>query len=203
MNFQGHLENVYRMIKNYPLVLILGGFVVALLNVCTLGIISGPLLGGFFLMILGYMRAGGEPQFNDIFSGLKRFGDLFPFFFLSLLILFGFILLIIPGLIFMTWWIYALLLMADKGHPLGEAMRLSKAKVGEKGFFLHLVFLFLISVVPTMLISFLGAIIPLLEILHILVFPLQCGCLASLYLEQFEGLDPGELGRRQLAEPVS
>ena len=190
MNFQGHFENALRLLKDHALVVVLCGLLVQLLVVCTFGILSGPMLGAYLLSMILYFRDGREPVFNDAFAGLQRFGALFPYIFLLLLVMLGFILLLIPGVIFAVWWLYALPLMADKGMRLGEAMRVSRAKVLEKGFFMHLVFVFMITIVPNVLITFLASIIPLLQLLFILMPPLQAACLASLYLEQFEGLDP-------------
>lgn len=192
MNFQGHLESAFRLLKAHALVVILSGLLVQLLVICTFGILSGPLLGAYLLSMILYFRDKREPVFNDAFAGLQRFGALFPYLFLLLLVILGFVLLIIPGVIFTVWWLYALPLMADKGMGLGEAMRVSRAKVLEKGFFMHLVFVFMITVVPNLLITFMSSIIPLLQFLFILMPPLQAACLASLYLEQFEGLDPVE-----------
>jgi hypothetical protein len=112
---------------------------------------------------------------------------LFPFFFLSILIIIGFIFLVIPGIIMMTWWLYVLLLMADKELPLGAAMAASRRKVIEKGFFMHLVFAFMITIVPALLINAVAAVLPPLKLLQVLLIPFQSACLASLYLEQFGG----------------
>lgn len=190
MNFQGHLESAFRLLKAHALVVIIGGLLVQLLVACTFGILAGPLLGAYLLAMILYFRDRREPVFNDCFAGLPRFGALFPYFFLLLLVMLGLILLVIPGVIFIVWWLYALPLMADKGMGLGEAMRLSRAKVLEKGFFMHLVFVFMITVVPDLLIMLLSSFVPLLQLLFILVPGLQAACLASLYLEQFEGLAP-------------
>lgn len=190
MNFQGHLESAIRLLKAHAVLVILGGLLVQLLVVCTLGILAGPLLGAYLLSMILYFRDSREPVFNDYFAGLSRFGALFPYLFLLLLVMLGFLLLVIPGVIFAVWWLYALPLMADKGMGLGEAMRVSRAKVVEKGFFMHLVFVFMITVVPDLMIMFLSSFLPLLKFLSILMAPLQAACLASLYLEQFEGLNP-------------
>ncbi len=194
MNFQGHLEGALRLLKANALVVIMGGLLVQLLVAFSLGVLAGPMLGAYLLSMILYARDRRKPVFNDYFAGLQRFGALFPFFFLLLLVTLGFFLLIIPGLIFIVWWIYALPLMADKGMGLSEAMRVSRAKVQEKGFFMHLVFIFMITVIPDLLIMFLSSFIPLLQFLFVLVPPLQAACLASLYLEQFEGLDPSRPG---------
>jgi hypothetical protein len=188
MNFQGYLEDTYRIIKEEPLILILGGLLVQLLTILSLGILAGPFLGGYTLLVILYLRENRKPVFNDIFSGLQQFSNLFPYFFVLLLIFFGFLLLILPGLIFATWWLYVLPLMVDRKVSFTDAMRLSMSKVNEKGFLMHFVFVLLIYIIPIMIIEFISAILPFAQVLKILIPPFQVGCLASLYIDQF-GLD--------------
>jgi len=186
MNFQAYLEDTYRIIKEEPVILILGGLIVQLLTVFSLGILAGPIVGGYTLLVILYLRDNWKPTFNDIFSGLQQFANLFPYFLVLLLIFLGFMLLILPGLLFATWWIYVLPLMVDKKISFSDAMRLSMNKVNEKGFLMHFVFLLLISIIPMMLIDFASTIIPFLFVVKILLPPLQVGCLASLYIDQFK-----------------
>ncbi len=186
MNFQAYLEDTYRIIKAEPVILILGGLLVQLLTVFSLGILAGPLIGGYTLLVILSLRENRKPVFNDIFSGLQQFANLFPYFLVLLLIFFGFMLLILPGLLFATWWLYVLPLMVDKKMSFTDAMRVSRNKVNEKGFLMHLVFLLLVSVIPIMLINFISTIIPFLFVLKILLPPFQVGCLASLYIDQFK-----------------
>lgn len=185
MDFQRHLENCYRLLREHPLLLIGGGLLVQVLTALSLGILAGPLVGGFLLMLIGYYREDRPPQFNDLFAGLQRFPQLFPFFFLILLVLLGYVFFLIPGVIFTTWWLYTLPLMADRRLSLAHAMRASRRKVRERGFFMHLVFLFMITVIPSLVINIVAAVIQPLEVLQFFLFPLQCSLLASLYLEQF------------------
>lgn len=185
MNFQAYLEDAYRIIKEEPVILILGGFTVQLLTILSMTILAGPLMGGYFLLIIYYLRDKRNPSFNDIFSGLQHFGRLLPFFLVLVLILVGFMILILPGFLFATWWIYVLPLMVDRKISYSEAMRLSMNKVNETGFFMHFVFLLLITVIPMMLLNFLSTVLPILFVLKILLPPLQAGCLASLYIDQF------------------
>lgn len=190
MDIQKHLENSIAIVKREPLVVIIGGFVVVVANVMSLGILSGPLMGGYLLMMVGMLREKSrEPNFNDVFAGFTRFGQLLPFCLLSLLVVVGFIFFVLPGIVMMTWWMYVLLLMADREMLLGQAMTKSRAKVLEQGFFMHLVFAFMITIVPSLLINLSSAIFPLLKILQVLVIPFQCACLASLYVEQFDRKD--------------
>jgi hypothetical protein len=190
MDVQGHVVRAFQAIRDEPLILILGGLLVGFLSGITLCLLAGPLFGPYVLMLIRYLRDGTRPQFNDLFSGLERFGALFPFFFLILLVMAGFLFFFIPGMIFLTWWIYALPLMVDQGMPLGEAMRASREKVAEKGFFLHLVFVLLISVVPELIINSVRPILPIVDMVRFLVAPLQWACLADLYIEQFDRIPP-------------
>jgi hypothetical protein len=185
MDIQKQIKNSLNIIKAEPLLLIFGGLLVLLLNLLSVGLLTGPLLGGYLLMIILMLREGRKPHFNDLFSGFSRLGQLFPFLFLNLLIIIGFVFLIIPGIVMMIWWLYVLMLMADKEMSLGQAMAASRAKVLKEGFFMHLVFAFMITLVPILLINFAAVLLPPLKILEIVLMPLQCGCLASLYLEQF------------------
>lgn len=195
MNFQAHLKNMLDMMKEEFLVLFVGGCLVQLLVSLTLGILSGPLMGGYLLAMIRWLETGKRCEFNDLFAGMKRFGELFPVFFMMLLILLGYFLVLAPGILMTVWWLYVLPLMAHQELSLGAAMRSSKGKVSEKGFFMHLVFLLLISVVPVVMIYMAAAIVPPLAALQYLLFPLQCACLASLYLEQFTGFDPEKRGK--------
>jgi hypothetical protein len=154
MNFQAYLEDAYRIIKEEPVILILGGFIVQLLTILSMTILAGPLMGGYFLLIIYYLRDNRKPSFNDIFSGLQHLGRLLPFFLVLVLILVGFMVLILPGFLFATWWLYVLPLMVDRKISYSEAMRLSMNKVNETGFFMHFAFLLLITVIPMMLLNF-------------------------------------------------
>ncbi len=188
MNFQAYLEGTFRIIKAEPLVIIGGGFLLQLLFIASQGlasIIAGPLLGGYLLAIILYLRENRRPRFNDLFVGFKQFGHLFPYFLVLLIILIGFALLILPGILFATWWIYVLPLMVDRKMSFSEAMRLSMNTVNEKGFFMHLVFLLLITLIPVILLNILAAVMPVFIIMSVLLPPFQAGCLAGLYIDQF------------------
>jgi hypothetical protein len=190
MNFQAYLEDAWRIIKEEPIILVLGGLIVQLLTILSMAILAGPFLGGYFLLIIYFLRDNKKPKFNDIFSGLQQIRNLFPYFLVLLIIFIGFMLLVLPGLLFATWWLYVLPLMVDRRISFSEAMRLSMNKVNETGFLMHFVFLLLISVIPIMLLNFLSAMIPFLFVLKILLPPFQAGCLASLYIDQFGEQEP-------------
>ncbi len=188
------------MMQREPVVLFAGGLLIQLLCSVTLGLLTGPLMAGYLLVMLQWLRTGQRCDFNDLFVGMKRFGELFSVFFMLLLILLGYFFFILPGIVMSVWWIYVLPVMAEKKVSVLEAMRASRVTVQQKGFFMHLVFLLMISVVPVFAIVVVAAIIPPLAVLQYLLFPLQCACLASLYLEQFEGIDPEKCGSSAVAD---
>ena len=205
MNFQAYLADAWRIIKQEPLILVGGGFLIQILFFLTQGlmvIIAGPLMGGYLLLILLYLRENKRPAFNDLFSGFKQFGNLFPYFFVLLVILIGFALLIIPGLVFATWWIYVLPLMVDKKMSFTDAMRMSMNKVNKTGFFMHLAFLLLVTVVPLFILTILSTTVPFLTVLSVLLTPMQFGCLASLYLDKF-GSDETATPQETVKEPAA
>jgi outer membrane biosynthesis protein TonB len=76
--------------------------------------------------------------------------------------------------------------MVDRKMSFTNAMRQSMNKVNETGFLMHFVFLLLISVIPIMLLNFLSTMVPFLFVLKIFLPPFQVGCLASLYIDQFD-----------------
>ncbi len=192
MDFQRYLENSFRFVKEEPFILLGWSFVLQLTFIISQGfavIFIGPLLGGYFLLIIAFLRDKKKPSYKDLLKGFEDFGRLFPYFFLLLIKAIGFILLVIPGVLFATWWIYVLPLMVDRKMSFSDAMRLSMNKVNKTSFIMHFVFLVLVYVVPIILLNILFLINPFLSIFSILLLPIQAGCLVSLYLDQFKELE--------------
>lgn len=208
MDFQRYLENSFRFVKEEPFILLGWSFVLQLLFIVSQGfavIFIGPLLGGYFLLTIAFLRDKKKPSYKDLLKGFEDFGRLFPYFFLLLIKAIGFILLVIPGVLFATWWIYVLPLMVDRRMSFSDAMRLSMNKVNKTSFIMHFVFLVLVYVVPIILLNILFLINPFLSIFSILLLPIQAGCLASLYIDQFKELEvataPGQ--QQETAEATS
>jgi hypothetical protein len=206
MNFQGYLEDTYKIIKKEPIILIAGGILVQILNAATFSVLAGPLFGGYLLMILLTLRDNQKPAFNDLFNGFQQIGLLFPYFFVLLAKAIGFMLFIIPGIILSTWWIYVLPLMVDRKIGFSEAMRISTNKVNETGFLMHMIFLLLVYVIPIVILNMLFALIPFLFAfaLSLLLMPFQVGCITSLYLDQFKELEEKtDAGQQEKATAVT
>lgn len=185
MNFFLHLHNAWRSLKRVPLLLVIGAMLVSLLGFVSFGLLIGPLHGAYMEIMIRLQRDGHRPTPRDFIAGFSRFGQLFPLCLLMAAIILGFMIYMIPGILIATMWIYTLPLMADRRISLTTAMNKSAAMVQGKGFFNHLIFLLMITMVPLVLLNTLVSSNPYLQPLFLLLLPLQHGCLASLYLQNF------------------
>ena len=185
MNIEGHLAAGWRLLWEDPLFVIAGGLIVQVVNIASLGVCTGPVLGGYVLCLVLRLRDGTRLDFGELFCGFQRFGALFPYAVVPLLTVIGFVFFIVPGVVLLTWWIYVLPLMAERRLPLAEAMALSRERVRRGGFWRHLLFVAVITMLPNLILNSAMVFLPFVKILQVLVMPFQCACLASLYVEAF------------------
>lgn len=90
--------------------------------------------GGMTRELLKLAREGKEPEFNQLWS-FEGYGQIVLFLLVGgLLIMIGYMLLIIPGIIFTVWWMYALYFIVDRNMDFWSAMSASKELVGKAGF---------------------------------------------------------------------
>lgn len=157
-----------------PEAFLVGGIITMVIGGVTLGILLAPLAVGLQMM---YVRAGRGERVSsgDVFRYLnKTLPLLFGAIALLVLVGIGFILLVIPGLIALAWWMHALPLMADREMGLGEAMRVSREACAEQGL--------LITVVFILVIGFIGALGGAAWGLGAVVtVPLSTGAMAAAY----------------------
>jgi hypothetical protein len=89
--------------KRNFLPLFLAAILFDILTAVTLLILAGPLFGGACLMTMRGMRTG-RCQLGDLFRTFDRFLPLLGLFLLTTIaILFGLVLLLVPGLVLMTF----------------------------------------------------------------------------------------------------
>jgi hypothetical protein len=174
--------------KNF-LALILAAIVCAFLSVCTLLVLAGPLSGGISLMTLKSLRREDK---GVEFGAFGKFGTLVGLFFVSFLLsLLGLSLLLLPGLLLMTIWLFPFYLVVDKNLGVFEALKVSKDIVMRQGFwrnFLLMLILLAFAIGP-LLVPYVGAVIGWL------LAPLGWLVVASAYLQQVgEGAELGGLG---------
>lgn len=89
-------------------------------------ILAGPLNAGFYIVAFKHLR-NRPTTFSDFFGGFSNFLPLFLIHLVSsLLITFGFVLLIIPGIYLMVAYIFGIPFVVDKHLPFWEAMEASR-----------------------------------------------------------------------------
>jgi hypothetical protein len=137
----------WRLFLKDIVALLIAMVVAVALSIVTLGILAGPLYAGLHKMVVGRVRDGKSPEWNDVFGGLERFwAYLGAALFLVIVIGLAWI-TIIGGVLLGTVWIYVFPLMVDKGMGLGEALGTSYRMVRENGFWEHLALVILFAVI--------------------------------------------------------
>jgi hypothetical protein len=100
--------------------------------------------------MLRYVREGIEPQFDELWS----FDDYLQTVLLMVLggiaVCIGLALLVIPGVLLMVWWMYALFFIVDRKLTFSEAMGASKRLVTQGGFWDHFVVLLVMTVLNSL-----------------------------------------------------
>ena len=123
-------------------------------SIASFSILFGPLIAGYMLIFVEKIR-GKDVKAFDIFKGFNRFISIVIVFYLTKAIIsIGIFFLVIPGLIFISWFFFVEVLILDKKIGVIEAMKLNKKMSSERGVW-NYVFLNLILVV---ILSILGGV---------------------------------------------
>jgi hypothetical protein len=109
------------------------------LMIGSLFVLGGPLVGGMVLLCLRAMRdPEHQVRLSDLFGTFDRFGAFVGFFFLTTVpILLGTALLIVPGVLLATVWLFAPYLMVDRNMGVIDALRTSWRIVMARGFWIN------------------------------------------------------------------
>ena len=134
MDFKYHLEVAWKMTLANIVPLILMTLALFLVSVLTLGILAPVTMAGYVQALLLLVRENREPTVQDIFSQMRLFLPLLLFgivVFIGAMI--GFMLLFLPGILFLLaasfCCLYMLPLMTDRGLGLMDAVKKSFAMV--------------------------------------------------------------------------
>lgn len=168
----------YDVYRSNFLVFILASLAATVLGVCTLGILMGPLQAGLFMMILKKLRTGETPKFDELFNYFNHFGRfVLLFYILFICTLIGFLIVIVPGILVLTIFMYSFLIACDKdmygSDTLGQSYRLVTTNV----FWKHLVLMIMILA----LLGMASSIPHVGKALWIPLIPLTYGIIASAY----------------------
>jgi len=116
-------------------------FTIVLIPTVTAGMVRGS---------LRYLREGVEPDFSELWRFDGYLQNLLLMVLGGLAIGIGLLLLIIPGLVLMVWWMYALFFLVDRKMGFTQAMGASKHLVTRSGFWNHLVILLITAVLNSL-----------------------------------------------------
>ena len=164
------------------LMLLLSTLIFQVISLFTLLILSGPLFGGYCLMALNAMRkADKKIELNDMFKMLNKFWPLLGLFFLQGIAIFaGLLLLIIPGILLMTMWLYSYFIMVDKNKGVMESLKASWNLVKEKGLWINLA----LAVIYVVLNGVSGQIPYVGWLLNLFMVPFGVLLIVSAYMQQ-------------------
>jgi len=141
------VKHGWRLFLKDIVALLVATVVATALSIVTLGILAGPLYAGLHKMVVGRVRDGVRPAWDDVFEGLGRFwAYLGAALFLVIVIGLAWI-TVVGGVLLGTIWLYVFPLMVDKGIGFGEALGTSYRMVRENGFWEHLVLVILFAVI--------------------------------------------------------
>jgi len=123
---------VYR--KNFW-TLVAAAIVFDLLSLVTILVLAGPLCGGWCVLTLNALsRPDRKVEFGLLFNAAHQFGTLLALFFVTLVAeLVGLTLLVIPGLLLMTVWLFPFHLVVDRNLGMRDALRTSALIVARRG----------------------------------------------------------------------
>lgn len=118
--------------------LIVMSVLMMVLSVGTLFILTGPLAGGIaYAMLLAIRRPSKMVDIGEMFLGLRKFWVLLGLFFIQIIpIMAGISLLLLPGVLLCTVWLYTNLLPMDQDEGILGTFRRSYAIARANGFWM-------------------------------------------------------------------
>ena len=148
MDFKKHLETAWQLTLKFIAPLILMTLVMFVVSCVTLGILAPVTMAGYMQAILRMVRDGREPRIQDLFSQMKLFFPLLGFgIAVFIVIIIGFVLLVLPGIIVALAisfsCLYMLPLMTDKEMGLIDAIKKSYAMARQGPIIDHIVVMLL------------------------------------------------------------
>ena len=153
-----------------------------LLSVVTLFVLAGPLCGGWCVLALNALsRPDRKVEFGLLFSGAHQFATLLALFVVTTLAqLAGLMMLVLPGLLLMTFWLFPFHLAVDRNLGIADALTTSARIVRRRGLgpnFMLAALVMLLNVVPV-LVPYVG------WLLGVFLSPLGWLLVSAAYLQE-------------------
>lgn len=148
MDFSRLLKTTWQKFVSNIIQLVLFTLLGAVL--CITIVLIPTVFGGFARGMLRFVREGTPPAFDELWN----FDDYLQIGLLLLvegvLISIGFMLLVVPGVVLCTWWLYSLFFLVDREMGCLEALGACKDAVTETGFTNHLVAFLIVAVLSAL-----------------------------------------------------
>lgn len=171
--------NAFAFLTGFGLARALGGFVIFVVSL----VVYSWAFAVLFRIMIRRIREGRAADFADLADtdqiGVFAVGTIV----LGVIIGIGYALLIIPGLILTTIWVYALPLIADRRLGVGEAMSESKDMAARPDYFTTFGAWVVGAVVVFVVVALLGRIPVIGFIGGLLAMPFGVGYLLSMYFQ--------------------
>lgn len=137
MDFRELLENSWKSFTEFLPALLINTLVLLVVTLVTLGILAPVCSAGYIQSLLQVIRDRRKPEVGDLFSHMNLFLPLLALFLVAgVVILFGLVILVLPGIIAalaLTFFcLYLLPLMTDKGLGVTDAVRESSRMAMEE-----------------------------------------------------------------------
>lgn len=145
MDFGALLSDTWKSFIANIVQLILFFFIGVLL--CFTVILIPTVMGGWARGFLKVVRDGEKPEFNELWDFSNYLQLALLCIVSGTIVMIGYMLLVIPGIIFSVWFLYAMFFVADKNMNFWEAMMASKDRAGQTGFFNHFVVLIILCII--------------------------------------------------------
>lgn len=143
---RGYFRRAFQIVASDPIIFVVGGIILQVLSLVTLGLMTGPAICGIVWITLKRYR-GEEIEFADLFKGFESFGATFAAgLVFSLLLGAGTILLIVPGIILGALFCFVFPFIVDRDMPFAEAMNASRTLGAGRHDLLDRSFFFLLAI---------------------------------------------------------
>lgn len=162
---------------------IVAGFFAALVLTVIAVVVYSWMLSVVIRIMLRRVRERRPADFADLaeFSELGTF--MVAYVVLGVIIAIGYLLFIVPGLIFTTMWLFALPLIVDRRLPVGKAMSDSRAMASAPGYFSTFITWFMGALVIGIIVGILSLIPVVGLIIGLVAVPFGVGYLLSMYFQ--------------------
>jgi uncharacterized membrane protein len=119
-------EEAFDVYKRNFLKLVGAAVVYQLLTTISFTLLAGPLYGGVIVMTLNAMaRPDRQVRFSDLFT-MRPFWALLALFYIeTICTITGFVLLVVPGLLLMTIWLFPMYFAVQQGMGVGQSLSTS------------------------------------------------------------------------------